>query len=76
MSRRTFTKMVARLAKADGLTAAPRKAAVLHSLKLWDEASVAERTMLTEMLDKRLAGQKYVPPPQPKKEDNDGDTVR
>jgi len=75
MTRRTFTKMVSRLAKADGLTSAPRKAAVLHALNLWDNSTEAERVELTRMLNERLDGRPIARPPRREEEDGDN-TVR
>ena len=70
MTRRAFSRMVARLAKNDGLTAAPRKAAVLHALRLWDGENDAGRAELVRMLGERLDGKKTSRPPR--REDDDG----
>jgi len=67
--------MVARLAKKDGLTSAPRKAAVLHALSLWDGSTEAERVELVRMLNERLGGERMARPPRREEEDGN-DAVR
>jgi len=75
MTRRTFTRMVSRLAKKDGLTSAPRKVAILHALNLWDKSTEAEKVELTRMLNERLAGEPMARPPRREEEDGN-DAVR